>query len=670
MKKYPFIKQDGIKDCASACVQMILKYYGGYTSMTKLNEMMRTSHKGTDAYHLVLALQELGFKAEGRKFKNFYFPLPVIAHVIINDSYKHYVVIYEVDFRRRRLLIGDPSFGLRRLSFDEFKKMWTGVIITIKPVRKLIKEEEPKVIPFVLKLVRPNVKSLILIGGLSFVVSVLAVVTSFFLQVLINYLNKDFDGLFDVCGIFLVVFLAYAFLKFFRNSRLIKLNREIDSRLSIDTFKQIVHLPYRFFRQRTTGEITSYFNDLFWIREFIMDVSIAIFTNLPIMIMIFLVMAYLNFGALLIVLFICLLYFLDFVYYFRKNEIKVDQALYEKAFVNSYMTERIGGFESVKNLDMEGMVISKFRKVYEKYLSTVKDVDITYNKQSLDKEIVHYFGLFFLIIYIFLEISKGMVFSEGVTLFILAIYFLDNFRNILGFDLEVKEVTSAVKHVSELLNYNKQKKIRKQIRGDIRFTNVSYSFDDEKKVLDGISLVIKQGEKVMVTGKSGSGKSTLFKILKGFYNDYQGKIFIGNKDIRRLKVSGINYICQKETIFTGTLKDNLELLGKYDQRDICEIKDIGLEYDDLLEENGFNLSGGQRQRIILARALNNFNILIIDEGLSEVDVNMERRIIKGLLERYKNKTIIYVSHRRDNLDLFDRLVEINDGKILTYERRV
>lgn len=670
MKKYPFIKQDGIKDCASACVQMILKYYGGYTSMTKLNEMMRTNHKGTDAYHLVLALQELGFKAEGRKFKNFYFPLPVIAHVIINDSYKHYVVIYEVDFRRRRLLIGDPSFGLRRLSFDEFKKMWTGVIITIKPVRKLVKEEEPKVIPFVLKLVRPNVKSLILIGGLSFVVSVLAVVTSFFLQVLINYLNKDFDGLFDVCGIFLVVFLAYAFLKFFRNSRLIKLNREIDSRLSIDTFKKIVHLPYRFFRQRTTGEITSYFNDLFWIREFIMDVSIAIFTNLPIMIMIFLVMAYLNFGALLIVLFICLLYFLDFVYYFRKNEIKVDQALYEKAFVNSYMTERIGGFESVKNLDMEGMVISKFRKVYEKYLSTVKDVDITYNKQSLDKEIVHYFGLFFLIIYIFLEISKGMVFSEGVTLFILAIYFLDNFRNILGFDLEVKEVTSAVKHVSELLNYNKQKKIRKQIRGDIRFTNVSYSFDDEKKVLDGISLVIKQGEKVMVTGKSGSGKSTLFKILKGFYNDYQGKIFIGNKDIRQLKVSGINYICQKETIFTGTLKDNLELLGKYDQRDICEIKDIGLEYDDLLEENGFNLSGGQRQRIILARALNNFNILIIDEGLSEVDVNMERRIIKGLLERYKNKTIIYVSHRRDNLDLFDRLVEINDGKILTYERRV
>ena len=670
MKKYPFIKQDGIKDCASACVQMILKYYGGYTSMTKLNEMMRTSHKGTDAYHLVLALQELGFKAEGRKFKNFYFPLPVIAHVIINDSYKHYVVIYEVDFRRRRLLIGDPSFGLRRLSFDEFKKMWTGVIITIKPVRKLIKEEEPKVIPFVLKLVRPNVKSLILIGGLSFVVSVLAVVTSFFLQVLINYLNKDFDGLFDVCGIFLVVFLAYAFLKFFRNSRLIKLNREIDSRLSIDTFKKIVHLPYRFFRQRTTGEITSYFNDLFWIREFIMDVSIAIFTNLPIMIMLFLVMAYLNFGALLIVLFICLLYFLDFVYYFRKNEIKVDQALYEKAFVNSYMTERIGGFESVKNLDMEGMVISKFRKVYEKYLSTVKDVDITYNKQSLDKEIVHYFGLFFLIIYIFLEISKGMVFSEGVTLFILAIYFLDNFRNILGFDLEVKEVTSAVKHVSELLNYNKQKKIRKQICGDIRFTNVSYSFDDEKKVLDGISLVIKQGEKVMVTGKSGSGKSTLFKILKGFYNDYQGKVFIGNKDIRRLKVSGINYICQKENIFTGTLKDNLELLGKYDQRDICEIKDIGLECDDLLEENGFNLSGGQRQRIILARALNNFNILIIDEGLSEVDVNMERRIIKGLLERYKNKTIIYVSHRRDNLDLFDRLVEINDGKILTYERRV
>ena len=141
MKKYPFVKQDGIKDCASACVQMILKYYGGYTSMTKLNEMMRTSHKGTDAYHLVLALQELGFKAEGRKFKNFYFPLPVIAHVIINDSYKHYVVIYEVDFRRRRLLIGDPSFGLRRLSLMSLKKCGLGLLLLLSRYENLLKKK-------------------------------------------------------------------------------------------------------------------------------------------------------------------------------------------------------------------------------------------------------------------------------------------------------------------------------------------------------------------------------------------------------------------------------------------------------------------------------------------------------------------------------------------------
>ena len=669
MKRYPFVKQTGIKECAGACVQMILKYYGGYTSMTKLNEMLKTSRKGTDAYHLVLTLEELGFKAEGRKFKSFYFTLPVIAHVIINDSYKHYVVIYEVDFKKRRLLIGDPGRGLRKLGFDDFKKIWTGVVITMKPIRKLNKENEPNVFSFIKSIAKDNIKSLILIGIFSFIISVLAIIISFFLQVLIDCLKKDFNELFEVCGIFLIVFLVYAFLGYFRNLKIINLNRVIDRKLSMDIFKKIIHLPYKFFRQKTTGEITSYFNDLFWIREFITSISIAIFTNLPIMILSFIVIVGINVGVFWIVLFICLFYTLDFIYYSRKNEVNVDQILYEKALVNSYMTESISGFESVKNLDSENLVIKKFKNYYDSYLNKTQVIDKLYNKQVLDKEILYYFGLFFLIIYIFLEVNKGLNFSLGVTLFILAINFMDNYRKILDYDLEFREVTSAVKHISELLDYKVPKKIRKQLRGDIKFLNVSYSFDDDKKVLDNVSLTIRNGEKVMVTGKSGSGKSTLFKILKGFYDDYQGKVLIGNRNIRNFKVIGINYVSQKETIFVGSLKDNLEFLGNHDNEDLCEIKDIGLDLDDLIEENGFNLSGGQRQRIVLSRALKKFNILIIDEGLSEVDTNMERRIIKNIFKKYGGKTIIFVSHRQDNLDLFDKLIQIKDGKILTYTER-
>lgn len=84
----------------------------------------------------------------------------------------------------------------------------------------------------------------------------------------------------------------------------------------------------------------------------------------------------------------------------------------------------------------------------------------------------------------------------------------------------------------------------------------------------------------------------------------------------------------------------------------------------LIEENGFNLSGGERQRIILARAIaRDFNILVIDEGLSQVDTNMERKIMKNLFQKYQKQTIIFISHRLDNIDLFDQVIKIEKGQI-------
>ena len=85
----------------------------------------------------------------------------------------------------------------------------------------------------------------------------------------------------------------------------------------------------------------------------------------------------------------------------------------------------------------------------------------------------------------------------------------------------------------------------------------------------------------------------------------------------------------------------------------------------LIEENGYNLSGGQRQRIILARALlKNFEVLIIDEGLSQMDINLERKILKNLFKMYENKMIIVISHRLDNMDLYDRVIELKNGEIV------
>ena len=173
----------------------------------------------------------------------------------------------------------------------------------------------------------------------------------------------------------------------------------------------------------------------------------------------------------------------------------------------------------------------------------------------------------------------------------------------------------------------------------------------------------------MIIGKSGSGKSTLFKLLKKYYDIKRDKIYINDIDINDYKKSDILYISQNEFLFTDTIFNNIDSNNILKLSKICLLNDIvkdnSLGYNALIEENGFNFSGGERQRIILARALaNSFNILIIDEGLNQVDTNMERIILKNLFEEYKDKTIIFISHRLDNLDLFNQVVKIEEGMII------
>ena len=209
----------------------------------------------------------------------------------------------------------------------------------------------------------------------------------------------------------------------------------------------------------------------------------------------------------------------------------------------------------------------------------------------------------------------------------------------------------------------------------LRIINQSYIYNYDKKVLKNINLNIKAGEKVVITGKSGSGKSTLLKIIMKYYDVKRDKVIIGNDDINDIENirSSISYISQNEILFTDSLYNNINLDNNdsYKFIDVVKdcyvdeiIKDNKLGFNMIIEENGFNISGGQRQRIILSRVLlSKFNILLIDEGLNQVDINLERKILKNIFERYKEKTMIFISHRLENLDLYDHLIELEDGVI-------
>mgnify|MGYP002624689929 CR=1 FL=1 len=179
----------------------------------------------------------------------------------------------------------------------------------------------------------------------------------------------------------------------------------------------------------------------------------------------------------------------------------------------------------------------------------------------------------------------------------------------------------------------------------------------------------------MIMGDSGSGKSTILKILKKYYQIDNDKIFIDNIDINKISKyeidKNITYVSQNEVLFSDTIYNNLTLNRNITDKRIRKvIKDTNIDFINynlnmIIEENGFNLSGGQKSRIVLARSLlNNFKILVLDEIFSEMDIDLERKILKNIFKRYQDKIIIVVSHRNNNLDLFDRYIEIKNGKII------
>ncbi len=672
-KKYPFIRQEYLKDCGAACLFMIIKYYKGYVSMYKLNEMLKTTRKGVTAYHMVKTLKTLGFKAYGVRESNLKpTKVPFISNLIIRNSYKHFVVVYEVT--DSYVLVADPASEIKKISLDEFYKIWTGVNIMMYPEKSIINIKSNFDSSFFKNMFSFNKSILFLICFLSIIMTISGIIGSFFFQTLIENVDNE-NNLKYIFFIFIILALIKVLSNFYRNKILVKLTNTIGANITKKTFKHIIRLPYLYYHNHTTGEVTSKINDLNQISFTFNKVLVTLFIDFPLTLFSGILLFFINKILFFIILILVLFYIVIILLTHKKVNASIENSLRNKAEVNSYMVETISAFETIKGIGCESNIVSKLNKKYDLFLKESINLDNLINKQTLFKNIVSNFGVFIVMLFGIIMIKEGEIsIYLFITYNILMSLFLEPIRNIVDLDFEIKETINTVKRVFGLYE-NVQNKNREFVN-NIELSNVSFSFDDVNYALKNINLKINKGEKILISGKSGSGKSTLLKLIKGYYLDYNGQAFINGKSIRCVNDS-IAYISQKETLFTGSIYENMTLNGSKDFdriKQICLTDEFVSKYDlgycTLLEEDGFNLSGGQRQRIALARSLQSFSTLIIDEGFSGLDTNLERKIIKNLFSYYSDKTIIVISHRLTNLDLFDRFIKLEDGVITLDETKV
>lgn len=674
MFKRNLIRQDGFKDCGPTCLSMIIKHYKGYIDINELKEMCKTDKNGTTAYHLIETAKKCGFESYGVKCnledinKNNII-LPCIAHVILNNSYKHYVVIKKIDYKKKKITVYDPIGTIKTYTYENFQKIFSNIIILLYPIKVIKNIPNNSIKKFILEITKTSTKQLIQIIIISIFITLFSIIISFYLQYMVDNVNNQ-GKIYFIFTLFLIIYIMKIISDFLRNKIIILVNQKIDFNLNYNSFKQIINLPYCYYKNNTTGEIISKINDLDVVRQVISKVAISIFIDLPLTLLSLIIMYILNEKLFIISLIIMLLYWLVLILFRNPLNEKIEDTTLAKADTTSYMVERINGYETLKGCNKEHIALKKFEDKYAALSNKIYDLDNCYNYQLLLKEIINDLGFIFIILIgILLVKDNTITIGQLLSFNSLLVYFLTPIRNIIDLDDSIKQSKIAIKKILNLYYDKKESGILdKKMKGEIIFKNLSYTFNDTRNVLENINLKINQNSKVMVIGESGSGKSTLFKILKKYYTVPRDKVYIDNVDINDYQESNIVYVSQNEILFTDTISNNIDSDNIIDISKICLIDEIvknnQLGYNMLIEENGFNLSGGERQRIILARALaNEFDILIIDEGLSQVDINMERKILKNLFENYNDKTIIFISHRLENMDLFNQVIKLKKGRI-------
>lgn len=209
-----------------------------------------------------------------------------------------------------------------------------------------------------------------------------------------------------------------------------------------------------------------------------------------------------------------------------------------------------------------------------------------------------------------------------------------NFSYILTKIKGAKPINEKLCNMINESNGEEEGASKEEFRELIQFENISFSYNEERKILDNISFSINKGEKIAIVGKSGSGKSTLLKLLLRYYENYDGEIKLDDKSIKDISLTSlyklISIIQQNVFMFDDSIKANVALYGDYTDEEIDNaIRNSGLEEllknlpmgkDSSVGENGSNLSGGEKQRISIARALvKNTPIILLDEATGSLD---------------------------------------------------